>query len=144
MEDLMLGSGGPDFIVTKKFLSIWDRFGFAGLAGIQPINKVLSMTSIDSEELYGVDLPSNGTRIDSKLSNVIRDYEWDCELCEGYDLDAINGVVFEKDSLSSHDIFKCINANIIGLRSNARLNLLREGLKLSNLVPAAETCWSFR
>jgi hypothetical protein len=144
MEDLILGSGGPDFVITENFLSIWTSLGFTGLDGVHAVDKVLGKIRINSKRLFGVDLPSNGTRIDSALSKAVRNYRWDCELCDGYDLDAINGVVFEPESMSDVDIFKCINANIVGIRANVRELLLKEGLNLSNFVPATEYCWSFQ
>jgi hypothetical protein len=143
-EDIVLGAGGSDFLVSERLLSWWAGQEFSGLDNCTPTDVVrvrCKKPHSSTPQYYSVSIEHDQSQFDSRKSKVIRSRRSTCTLCEGYDLDSIGPIVFIEESLTGKDMFRCINGYIIALSKRAYCGLRQQDFTLGNITSASDYSW---
>lgn len=138
-EDIVIGAGGGDFLVSDRLLDWWNKENLTGLESSQRIDVVRVTGSHQHVVLptyYLVYLEFGLSKFDARASKVVRSRRSSCPVCEGYDMESIGPITLVEETLTGQDVFQCINGYVLGLSKKAYSLLEGTDFYLTNVMSA--------
>ncbi len=158
LGDFVAGAGGCDFLVSKRFVSLYKEEKLSGIQEILPINIIQMGTTkkakqMDPPKLFGVYLSRSMTRVNYDemgidwMTKPSIDY---CKTCgpgggsSGGSWRSRERIVIEKDTWTGEDFFHPINhGGTYILSNNAADFILRHKFTNTEVIHSEQAAYSF-
>lgn len=110
--DIVFGAGHDDFLVSARFVDVYERTGLRGLSGFEPVIVRRAIrhkrTGIEMPSYYRVDVCASRAAVDQQQSGEVWEVHPTCDECRlnGRNFKRAERIVLEEGSWSGEDIFR--------------------------------------
>jgi hypothetical protein len=132
---------GADMLVSCRFADAWKRARLVGLEVLDQV-RVVKPRRADVPEYLRTAVSVSEAAVDEARSRIVRGRQPTCRLCRSGGIDAIRGLVVEKETWSGEDVFEARGLQGLVIASDRfRAFAEDEGLTNIGLVPLNAYVW---